>query len=180
MPDRSFDTTRFVSETDHKAREGTFYVNAGIGGVLGTHPTCKENAPAGEPGYVQPWIQFGRTPTDFFYGISSLAIPTAGNDKLHLLWSEFNTGKILGTDKKFVEGASPATSYKIKIFDADDIYLEKGLNDLVKVELGEVGFCRGDPRLFNCPDGQAGVFIEHWCFLCSPKSHCSFELHLCI
>ena len=105
MPDRNFDTTRFVSETDHKAREGTFYVNAGIGGVLGTHPTCKENAPAGEPGYVQPWIQFGRTPTDFFYGISSLAIPTAGNDKLHLLWSEFNTGKILGTDKKFVEGA---------------------------------------------------------------------------
>lgn len=145
---------------DGKAREGTFYVNAGIGGVLGTQPSCKENAPAGEPGYVQPWIQFGRTPTDFFYGISSLAIPTAGNDKLNLLWSEFNTGKILGTDKKFVEGASPATSYKIKIFDADGVYLENGLNDLVKAELGEVGFYRGDPRLFHYPDGQAGVFIE--------------------
>ena len=145
---------------DGKAREGTFYVNMGIGGVLGTQPTCAENAPIGEPGYVQPWIQFGRTSSDIFYGICSIAVPTSGTDKLELLWTEFNTGKIFGTEAMFVEGAPPAKSCKLKIYDANGTYLENGLNDLVKEELGEAFFYRGDPRLFHFPGGQAGVFIE--------------------
>jgi len=145
---------------DGKAREGTFYVNSGIAGVLGTQPPCAEESPIGEPGYVQPWIQFGRTATDFYYGICSIAVPTSGTDKLELLWTEFNTGNILGTETMFVEGAPPAKSYKLKIYDANGTYLENGLNDLVKEELGEVFFYRGDPRLFHFPDGQAGVFIE--------------------
>uniref|UniRef100_A0A7S2RK10 Glucose/Sorbosone dehydrogenase domain-containing protein n=1 Tax=Eucampia antarctica TaxID=49252 RepID=A0A7S2RK10_9STRA len=148
---------------DGKAREGTFYVNPGNGGVLGIEPSCAANAPIGEHGYIQPWIQFGRTATDFYYAISSLAIPTAGNDKLKLLWSEFNTGQIMGTDEIFVDGAPPVTGYKIKIHNADaaGAYLENGLNDLVKEELGDVGYTsRGDPRLFHFPDGHAGVFIE--------------------
>lgn len=145
---------------DGKTREGTFYVDMGIGGVLGTQPACAEDAPIGEPGYVQPWIQFGRTATDFFYGICSIAVPTSGTDKLKLLWTEFNTGKILGTEATFVEGAPPAKSYKLRIYGADGMYLENGLNDLVKEELGEVFYYRGDPRLFHFPDGQAGVFIE--------------------
>ena len=41
-----------------------------------------------------------------------------------------------------------------------DNYLENGLNDLVREELGDVSYFRGDPRLFHYPDGQAGVFIE--------------------
>lgn len=145
---------------DGKAREGTFYVDAGMIGVLGTEPPCAGNAPVGESGYTQPWTQFGRTATDFFYAISSLALPTAGTDKLKLLWAEFNTGKILGTDGEFVEGAPPATGYKLKLYDADGNYLENGLNDLVKEELGEVGYYRGDPRLFHFPDGCAGVLME--------------------
>jgi hypothetical protein len=145
---------------DGKAREGTFYVNAGNAGVLGTEPSCAANAPLGEPGLIQPWIEFGRTTTDFYYAISSLALPTAGNSKLKLLWSEFNTGNVLGTDEIFVEGAPPVTGYKIKLYNADGQYLENSLNDLVKEELGEVGYYRGDPRLFHFPDGHAGVFIE--------------------
>mmetsp|Transcript_8166 Transcript_8166/g.11774 ORF Transcript_8166/g.11774 Transcript_8166/m.11774 type:complete len:529 (-) Transcript_8166:434-2020(-) len=146
---------------DGKAREGTFYVTPGNAGVLGTEPACAESAPIGETGFIQPWIQFGRSATDAFYAISSLAVPTAGTDNLQLLWSEFNTGNILGTDEMFVEGAPPATGYKIHIYDADDgVYLTNGLNDLVQKELGDVGYYRGDPRLFHFPDGHAGVFIE--------------------
>lgn len=149
------------SIVDGKAREGTFYVNAGIVGVLGTEPSCAENAPIGEAGFTQPWIQFGRTAEDFFYGISSLALPPTGpGNKLELVWSEFNTGKILGTDGMFVEGAPPVTGYKLKLYDAEENYLENGLNDLVKEELGEVGYYRGDPRLFHFPDGHIGVLIE--------------------
>jgi len=148
---------------DGKAREGTFYVDQGIAGVLGTQPSCVEEAPIGESGYVQPWIQFGRTKDDFYYGICSIAVPTSGIDKLELLWTEFNTGHILGTETVFVEGAPPAKSYKLKLYDGDgkNAYLENGLNDLVKKELGENEWIyRGDPRLFHFPDGQAGVFIE--------------------
>lgn len=144
---------------DGKAREGTYYVNAGIQGVLGTEPSCASPAPI-EPGFIQPWTQFGRSAVDYYYAISGLALPTSGTDKLKLLWSEFNTGNLLGTDEAFVEGAAPAKGYKLKLYDSEGNYLESGLNDFVKEELGEVGYYRGDPRLFHYPDGQAGVFIE--------------------
>ena len=145
---------------DGKAREGTFYVNPGQAGVLGVEPQCVENAPIGEPGYTQPWIQFGRTPTDSFYAISSIAVPSAGVNKIKLLWSEMNTGHVLGTDEDFVKGAPPVTGYKLKLYDNQGNHLENGFNDLVKQELGDVGYYRGDPRLFHFPDGTAGVFIE--------------------
>ena len=38
--------------------------------------------------------------------------------------------------------------------------LDGGFNDLVREELGEVGYFCGDPRPFHYPDGTAGVFIE--------------------
>ena len=95
-----------------------------------------------------------------FAALSGGDATTSGTDKLKLLWTEFNTGKILGTEATFVEGAPPAKSYKLRIYGADGMYLENGLNDLVKEELGEVFYYRGDPLLFHFPDGQAGVFIE--------------------
>merc|ERR1711935_734782 len=53
---------------DGFAREGTFLVDHGTPLVLGTDPPCLASAPIGEAGYVQPWVQFGRTPDDIFYG----------------------------------------------------------------------------------------------------------------
>ena len=133
-------------------------------GILGTEPPCEEDLEIGESGYNQPWIQFGRTATDFFYGISSFSVGFGSFDKLHLIWSEFNTGLIMGTTARFRGGPSgysgPTKGYKIKLYDADGNYLENGCNDLVKEELGEVGYYRGDPRLFHYPVGTAGVFIE--------------------
>ena len=46
---------------DGLSREGTFYVGPGVIGVVGTDPPCEGDAPILEAGYVQPWIQFGRT-----------------------------------------------------------------------------------------------------------------------
>lgn len=147
---------------DGRAREGTFYIDRGNGLILGTEPKCIEKAPKGEAGYIQPWIQFGRTDTDFFYAISSMAVPTSNVSELKLLWSEFNTGKLMGTTKyQSVKRNKPVIGYKIKLYASDGTtYLENGFNDLVQEELGDVGVYRGDPRLFHYPDGQAGVFIE--------------------
>jgi len=146
---------------DGHAREGIFYVEPGSGLVLGGNPACKERAPTPEPGFIQPWIQFGRTATDYFYAISSFAVPSKGLDKLQLIWSEFNTGKILATEEKYKQGSSASKGYKIQVFDSDGVLLVNGLNDLVVREIESPGFTtRGDPRLFHYPDGHAGVFIE--------------------
>lgn len=34
------------------------------------------------------------------------------------------------------------------------------MNHFVQVELGDVGFYRGDSRLFHYPDGSPGCFME--------------------
>jgi len=147
------------NQIDGKTREGTFYVAPGTGGVLGGNPACESPISSPEEGYTLPWIQFGRTPEDFYYGISSYVISDKSFDKLKLVWTEFNTGHVLGTTESY-NSSKPSKGYKIKLFDADMAPLDMGFNDLVKKELGEVGFYRGDPRLFHYPDGTAGVFIE--------------------
>merc|ERR1712238_168069 len=147
---------------DGKAREGTFYVNSGKAFVLGTEPSCAGNTPLGESGFVQPWIQFGRTEDDFYYGICSFAIPSPKEDMagmLELIYSEFNTGQLLGTPTKYQEGAAPSTSFKLKIFDEQGIEFEN-VNFLVERDVGESFSYRGDPRLFHFPDGVMGLFME--------------------
>eukprot|EP00957_Ditylum_brightwellii_P165372 12591612-Ditylum_brightwellii.AAC.1 len=59
-----------------------------------------------------------------------------------------------------VSDNEPMMGYNIKVYKDDGTYLENGFNDLIKEELGEVGYFRGDPQLFHFPDGQAGVLIE--------------------
>jgi hypothetical protein len=69
----------------------------------------------------------------------------------------------MGSHTKFKTWTSydgPDKTYKYKLYDVDMNLLEGALNDLVKEELGEVGYYRGDARLFTYPDGQAGAFIE--------------------
>lgn len=146
---------------DGKAREGTFYIEQGGGGLLPGEPPFKGDAPVPEGGYMQPWVQFGRTATDFFFAIAGFAVSDVSFDKLKLVWTEFNTGLIMGTTKKysFKNYSGPVKGYKIKLFNKAGKYLENGLNDLVAEELGGDAE-RGDGRMFHYPDGTAGVFIE--------------------
>ena len=148
------------SFSDGKTREGTFYVAPGSGGNLGGDPACEGAAPVPEAGFMNPWIQFGRTATDFFYGISGFAVSKKSFNKLKLFWTEFNTGLVLGTMEVARQSTGPSKGYKIKLYDSNMTELVSGFNDLVKEELGEVGYFRGDPRPFHFPDGTAGVFIE--------------------
>ena len=154
-----------INATDGKRREGAFYVGPGVAGILGTQPPCEASAGSPEKGFNQPWIQFGRSDTDPLYAVSSFAVAPSSTNKLKLLFSEMNTGLMLGTDESMKLGIDyngPATGYKIKLFNSDGTELVNGFNDLVKEELGELedGFYRGDPRLFHMPGGKAGVFIE--------------------
>ena len=144
---------------DGYAREGTFYINHGIPLVQGTEPSCRESAPVPEPGFCQPWVQFGRTPTDSYFGISSFQIPSEG--MLEVVFSEFNTGTIFGSPTAFNAGAPPTEEIeKLKMFKGGLEY--DTANDLVAEELGpNVSFTsRGDPRLFHFPNGDLGLLIE--------------------
>lgn len=89
---------------DGKAREGTFYLSPGSPGTFGPYPPCEVDAPIPEEGYEQPWIQFGRTATDYFYAISSFVVASTSFTNLALIWTEFNTGLVLGTTEAFVDG----------------------------------------------------------------------------
>jgi len=147
------------NQIDGKAREGTFYIAPGYGAVLGDQPACESPIASPEEGYIHPWIQFGRTEFDFYYGICSFVVSDESFNKLSLVWTEFNTGNVLGTTESY-SSDGPSKGYKINLYDTDMTPLPSGFNDLVKEELGEVGYYRGDPRLFHYPDGTAGVFIE--------------------
>jgi len=147
------------NQIDGKTREGTFYIAPGYGGVLGDQPGCESRIASPEEGYIHPWIQFGRTEDDFYYGICSFVVSDESFNKLALVWTEFNTGNVLGTTESY-SSDGPSKGYKINLYDTDMTLLPTGFNDLVKQELGEVGYYRGDPRLFHYPDGTAGVFIE--------------------
>ena len=85
----------------------------------------------------------------------------------HIYTACTNSGIIMGTHTQFKTWTTydnydgPVRTYKYKLYDADMNLLEGALNDLVKEELGDVGYSkRGDARLFTYPDGQAGAFIE--------------------
>ena len=52
-------------------------------------------------GFVKPWIKVGRSETDFYYAISIFVISLKSFDKLKLVWSEFNTGYVLGTKDSY-------------------------------------------------------------------------------
>lgn len=167
------------SQIDGKTREGTCYVGPGNLGVLGVSPPVEDNIVGNEAGFIAPWIQFGRSETDFYYAISSFVVASKSLNKLKLIWSEMNTGHVMGTKegfgKRFGKGnAVPSKSYKFKIFGPNNtdvgtdnkephIEYSNGLNHLVTLELGVEAtqfVKRGDPRLFHYPDGTAGVFIE--------------------
>jgi hypothetical protein len=116
---------------------------------------------ADEADYRLPLVQFGCTTTDRYYAISSFAVGCGKSlNRLKLIWSEFDTGALLGTMSAIGGTKSLQKGWKIHVYDVNGTKLENSFNDLVQAELGDFGFYRGDPRIFNYPNGEAGVFIE--------------------
>jgi len=91
------------NQEDFKAREGTFYVNPGKGGVLVFDPPCDKQAPVPEEGFHQPWIEFDRSlPEEGFYGISGMVV----SDDLQLSGKKDKKGKKDGKHTKGTEEPS--------------------------------------------------------------------------
>jgi hypothetical protein len=141
---------------DGHAREGTFYVQPGRPGAFGADPPFDSDAPVPEVGFIQPYTQFGRSASQFFYAISSTVASASSFCTLEIVWSEFNSGLVLATDQDYDPDNGPAEGFVVRLFDAENgDELLNGFNDLVPDAPG-----RGDARLFRYPDGTAGVFIE--------------------
>jgi len=142
---------------DGKAREGTFYMGPGDAGILSTEPPCEEPAPSPEDGYIQPWIQFGRSEKDAYYAISGFAVPAKNVDKLKLIFTEFNTGYLMGTPKRHKDGKGVVKSFKLKMYYNGEVV--NSINDVTKIEMDTTS-TRCDPRMFTHTDGSAGLFVE--------------------
>ena len=142
---------------DGKAREGTFYMGPGDAGILSTEPPCEEKAPSPDSRYIQLWIQFGRSAQDAYYAISGFAVPEINVNKLKLIFTEFNTGYLMGTTSKFRNGKGVAKSHKFRMYyNGEEV---KSINDVTKIEMNKTS-TRCDPRMFTHTDGSAGLFVE--------------------
>lgn len=142
---------------DGKAREGTFYMGPGDAGILSTEPPCEEKAPSPDFGYIQPWIQFGRSAQDAYYAISGFAVPETNVDKVKLIFTEFNTGYLMGTTRKFRNGKGVVKSHKFRMYyDGEEV---NSINDVTAIEMNTTS-TRCDPRMFTHTDGSAGLLVE--------------------
>jgi hypothetical protein len=156
------------------AREGSFKVTRGNRfGQFGVDPSCiSEQTLEEEAGFILPYMQFGNplSAGGAFYGISSATVADASFDEIKVAATVFNEN-IDGTDAaRLIIGVEnyddnsaliqPYIATLYKEVDGDLVELPDGFTNLVEDELGLDGPERGDPRVFELPDGSAGVLIE--------------------
>ena len=149
-------------------REGIFKVEPGIKLTFG-EPKCisvqdKDDLKAGNDGnFVTPWMQFGRAEGIPLFGVSGAIVSESSFDKIKLAATEFNTGLLICTNKQFKTNGSAKnaeTGQFVRVYDENGQELIGGVNALVAEDLGLENPERGDARLFNYPNGDAGLFIE--------------------
>ena len=128
-----------VRRTDRRAREGTFFIDAG-GRAAGA-------AAAPDPGMLAPVAQFGRE--------SAAAIAGSGPVSSAISFSRITSlfGDLVGGAVYAVTGSASASGqdvYRVNLVDRQG----------TAVTLTQVAGGRPDPRFFNFPDGTAGVLLE--------------------
>lgn len=156
------------------AREGSFKVTRGSRfGTFGVSPSCiLEQTPAEEAGFLLPYMQFGNplSAGGAFYGISSATVADASFDSIKVAATVFNED-INGTNsarliigvENYDGNSHPIQPYFATLYKdvaGDLVELPAGFTNLVEDELGLDVPARGDPRVFELPDGSAGVLIE--------------------
>jgi hypothetical protein len=140
---------------DGLAREGTFYVGAGIPFRLGDQPAPEGVAPVPEPGFRQPLAQYGRgvlSPFNFV-AASGPAVSKKSFKKISMLLGDLANGEVYATTDKI-------TGTDVELFLVnlvDDTGAPLGPNN----SLNDLGGGRVDPRFFLFPDGKAGVLLEN-------------------
>lgn len=134
------------NSVDNLAREGTFYINPGIGLDL-KQPIVAARAPSPESGFIQPLAQYGREEADFA-AISGPAISSLSFDMITSLFGDLASGEVYATTSSLTDKNVPV--YQVNLFDSM-------LNETSLLELANG---RPDPRFFIFPDGTAGVLLE--------------------
>jgi hypothetical protein len=133
---------------DGKAREGTFYIDEGRdSGANGPQPVAIEAAPRPEPGFRQPYAEFGHEGRPFV-AVSGPVASDSAFDTIVALFGDLPTGEVYATMSPF--GATSVPVFRVRLVD------ETG----VPVSLFGLAGGRPDPRFFSLPDGGAGVMLE--------------------
>jgi hypothetical protein len=124
---------------DTKAREGTFYIDAG-GAATGA-------APAPESGFLQPIAQFGREGAALI-GVSG-PVSSPSFSRITSLFGDLVSGSVYATTGSLALTAQDV--FRVSLVDQ---------NRQPVTLAGLTGGVRPDPRFFNFPDGTAGVLLE--------------------
>ena len=128
-----------VRRTDRRAREGTFFIDAG-GRATGA-------APAPDPGVLAPVAQFGRE--------SAAAVAGSGP-----VSSAISFSRITSLFGDLVSGAVYAVTGPPSVSGQDVYRVNLVDRQGTAVTLKQLAGGRPDPRFFNFPDGTAGVLLE--------------------
>lgn len=130
---------------DGKAREGTFYVNEG------PEPQAEATgvAPVPEPGFLQPFAQFGREERQGLFAVTGPVLSETSFTTIGMLFGDLAEGDLYAT----LAGAGGTLNdvFHVGLLDANG--QPTTLQDLF-------GIARIDLRFFNFADGGAGLMSE--------------------
>ncbi|WP_158547473.1 PQQ-dependent sugar dehydrogenase [Rhodovulum sp. 12E13] len=134
---------------DGNAREGTFYINEGVGSSEGGEPRAIGAAPVPETGFRQPYAQYGHEGRRFV-AISGPVTSDSAFDMIVALFGDLPTGDLYATMAPL--GGTDVPVFRIALVDASGAPVSL---------FALAGERRPDPRFFALPDGTAGVMLEH-------------------
>ena len=133
---------------DGKAREGTFYINAGAGSPEGGEPQAIVAAPVPEAGFRQPYAQFGHEGRRFV-AVSGPVTSDSAFDLIVALFGDLPSGELYATMAPL--GGTDVPVFRVALVDGSGAPVS--LFALAEER-------RPDPRFFALPDGTAGVMLE--------------------
>ena len=134
---------------DGIAREGTFYIDDGNTSNPGTLATAIGVAPTPEPGFIQPFAQFGREEVTGLFAVSGPVASSTSFDAIGLLFGDLVNGSLMAN----LDGAAGTLN---------DVF-EVALQDINGDPLAFTDLNNGnrvDVRFFNFANGDAGVLLE--------------------
>jgi hypothetical protein len=181
---------------DGKAREGTFYIQPGAPGILGTEPPYDSDAVSiPEPGFIQPYAQYNKrvSPLDFVAVTGPVTSKKSFKYEMEMVFADLPSGQVMFTKESdftaidvevfiaklkikadgFGDGASGTNGDNSGVSSSGDLNNPFLVDtDLFTLALG----VRPDPRFFRFPNGKAGVLLEatgdHYELLELPANKC--------
>ena len=141
----------FGRNPDGFAREGTFYIDEGLA-LVGSSPLPVGLAPFPETGFIQPQAQYGRNDPNSgaSVAVSGPVFSFRSFRKITSAFTDLPNGILYATTESL--SSKDVTVFRVNLVDVYGTPLNS-FRDLN-------GGSRADPRLFQFPDGSAGVLLE--------------------